>query len=371
MIVDPHKELGDYVRAAMELLNRPSILLEMPSTKSALDEMSNSSINLVVTTYKTDGTMNGLEFGTKCLHKQAGTPVIILAERDDPGSSELELEQSPFQYLDFPPAEKFFQSIRIGLDGADVVQAEQGTAALDLGPIPALEIDKAQSILNATIRDLGAVGGLISDRSGRIVTEGGATGYVDKAKLSALLGPSFAMTTKTAPELGGHSPLLQYFDGERYDLYALSIGYHYFLMFIFDGTKRAAFGAVTRFGREGAERITELLGDEAWSYKATVEAKALPIADLPAKEQRKQKAESAPARVKEEPTPPPPEPFKEDEPILEPVKDLDLDRIFGEESVNDNSFDDLFSEDELSNLSSLPGDKVSFEEAQDMGLLGE
>jgi hypothetical protein len=317
--------------------------------------------------------MNGIELARRAIRERAGAAVIVVAAEDDPIVTADQLQDAPVHYLPYPPGEGFLRALRIGLDGAAVVEAEEGTATLDLGHVPALNIDAARGILVNTIIEMGAIAGMISDRTGRIVVDEGAIGYVDKYVIAATLGPNFALAVKIAPQIGGAGWSLKFFDGDRYDLYALALGYHYFMAFLFDDTKSGAFGAVTRFGRKGAEKIIELLGESAWVYGQPVQPAPAPSAQpevkVTAKATKPSKKSTQPvAKVEAEPPSPPSSVVG---PVLEPVKDLDLDLLFGQH-LDDQEYDDLFA-DSASNadVSDLRGDKLSFEEAQDMGLLGD
>lgn len=368
MVVDSTRELGTTLRSVLSMLDRQYILLELPTTEAALTEMRLSNVDLVVTTYATDGTMNGIEFGARAIREQAGTPIVIVASPGDPLASELgdELHEKPFRYVPYPPEDRFIKEVRFGLDGVEVAAAQETPAGFDLGPIPTLDVDKARNSMISTIRELsatGCLGGIIADRIGRIVVDEGATGYVDKAMIAALIGPSFANAAKIGPQIGGHGWSMKYFDGERYDLFALALGLHYFMFFVFDGTKRPAFGSVTRYGREGADKVIELLGEAAWSYTARAE----PVVKVPAKKSTSPLPAVA-AKADAKPAPEPPKP-RVDEPIFEPIKDLNLDVLLGQK-VDDGGMGDLFSLDQLGEeVFGIQGDEVSFEEAQNMGLL--
>jgi hypothetical protein len=216
-----------------------------------------------------------------------------------------------------------------------------------------------------TMREAGAIGGLIADRTGRVVVDE-RTGYVDKSVIAALLGPTFTHATKIGPQIGGLGWTLKFYDGDRYDLFALSLGYHYFAAFLFDDTRIGAFGAMTRYGRQGAEEIIKLLGDTAYAFEAPP-AVAPPV----------QSASRPPSKPPKQATQPlakveaPPQPTF-DAPILEPVGEVDLDLLFGESASDDLSFDDLFGNQSMNlDVGNLHGDKMSFEEAQNMGLLGD
>ncbi|MBI5929141.1 MAG: response regulator [Chloroflexi bacterium] len=369
MVIDTRAHLSDLVRAAMSMLGRRYAIYEVPSPESALDEIARVDFDLVVTALALDGGMNGLELAKRAIRERAGLAIVVVAAENDAAIELEQLQEVPVQFMPYPPGEKFVRALRVGLDGADVVEAAEGPVEVDLGPIPTLDVDKARGILVNTMRDAGAIGGLIADRTGRVVVDE-RTGYIDKSLIAAVLGPTFAHATKIGPQIGGQGWSLKFYDGNRYDLFALALGYHYFAAFLFDDTKTGAFGAMTRFGRQGAEEIIKLLGDSAWTFEqpATLPTPAL-SSPRPSSRPPKHATQPLP-KIEAAPTPPP----VLDEPILEPVVgELDFDLLFGQAAPDDSSFDDLFENNQPSdlNIGNIHGDKMSFEEAQNMGLLGD
>lgn len=369
MVIDTRAHLSDLVRAAMSMLGRRYAIYEVPSAESALDEVARVEFDLVVAAYTLDGTMNGLEFAKRAIRERAGVAIVIVAAENDPMLDADQLEELPIQFMHYPPGEKFVRALRVGLDGADVVEAGEGIVEVDLGPIPTLDVDKARTILVNTMREVGAIGGLIADRTGRVVVDE-RTGYIDKSLIAGVLGPTFAHAPKIAPQIGGQGWSLKFYDGNRYDLFALSLGYHYFAAFLFDDNKSGVFGAMTRFGRLGADAIIKLLGDSAWTFEqpAPVPVPTSPTAPRPGSRPPKHATQPLP-KLEIAPT----TPAIVDEPILEPVGELDLDLLFGQSTPDEQSFDDLFSNDQPADLDlgNIHGDKMSFEEAQNMGLLGD
>ncbi len=368
LVVDTSNHLGHIVRASMFLLNRQYVLVEIPTAEEALSEVIDTAITLAVVTYPLDGSMTGLEWATRAIRQRAGARIIVVAAENDPEPDATLLESSNFQYVSYTAGEQFLRALRIGLDGPSVVAAEEASkgsdsAALDLGPIPKLNLDRARTVLLDAVREIGALGvgvlgGLVADRAGRIVVDEGATSQIDKEQVTPLLGPSFAQAIRMSPHLGGKSWLMKYYEGDAYQLFALSAGYHYYMLLLV-APSRGALGAVMRYGRQAARDISLLLGDAAWEYHE-------PQVALPA-------AVSAPV-IAPEPEPPVMTPqeitTKLMAPTLEPVGDLDIDALFAN-AEGGNEFD-LFGGGDGSEIGDLLDDgTLSFEEARNMGLLGD
>ncbi len=370
MVLDTKNRLGNIVRAAMNMLDRRYIMIEIPSPDEALDEVFRMEIDLAVTAYKLDDTMNGIEWAERAIRERAGVPIIVATSDEDLQPSASRVQDTPFQFIPYTSGEQFLRSIRIGLDGEHVVAAEdtEHRAHLDLGPVPQLDLGRAAAILKNSIRDLGAIGALISDRAGRIVVDEGATSYIDKAEVAAMLGPNFAQAVKVAPQVGGSGWTMNYIEGDRYNLFALAIGYHYFLLYLVDAANKYVFGNITRTGRRDVNKIIDMLGDAAWHYSQTAEPEVV-LAAEPV-------APVVEAVIAEEPAAEAPAPeelaSKLFEEQLEPVDNLDLDVLFSQQA-DEAAFADLFSADQLELDDDLLADQgsVSYEEAQNMGLLGD
>jgi CheY-like chemotaxis protein len=377
LAVDETYQIAEILRGTMALMDRRFILIEIPTAEGALAELHESHADLLVTAYTLPDS-TGTELAARAIRESAGTPVIVLASSDDPELEPGALENVSYTYLTRPVGEQFLRALRIGLDGEAAVSVQEARAevstGLELGPVPEVSEDVLRDNLMSMMRDTTSIGAFIADRLGRVVVSEGITGYFDINVCAATLGPHFASTVDLRESIGGNAWTLQYFDGENYDLFAMALGLHYFAVLIFDGSKRAAFGPVTRYGREGADAIIEKIGgDAAWSYrrkvsKVTQSMQAVNTDEL-AKQASAGDSEDDPA------TPAPQEsapPIEVPDLKLDPVEDLDVDTLFNQK-VDESAFDDLFTEEEMTqeNVFISKGNNVSFDDAMNLGILDE
>jgi CheY-like chemotaxis protein len=378
VVVDPAYDVARIVRGALTLLNRQHILIEVPTAEDTLEEVRHSAIDLVVTAYQIPGKMHGIDLAQQICHESLGTPVIVLADEGDPQIEAEALGEAPFQYYVRPVAEPFLRGLRIALDGEAAVQAEDVQAAplsSDLGPVPNINVDELRGIIGSLVRDVGAMGAVLADRTGRVLIETGAIGYIDRETLSAILGPSFAQAAQISPLVGGDAWAMQYYDGERLDVFGLALGIHYFMCLIFEGSNRGAFGAVTMFGRRAADQMIDMLGEAAYAAKKPeplplpkekepAPAPPAPVARPQERQQRVEEVAALEALFDEQPG----------EPMLEPVADFDPDALFGQ-AIDQGLADSLFDENALSDLAASiaasEGERVGYDEAIDMGILDE
>lgn len=370
LAVDSTDQVASILRGAMTLLDRRFILVEVPNAEDALIELQNTEVDLLITAYALPD-LNGLDLAARAVRESAGTRIIVLAAANDPVVEPEKLENIPYTYLVRPVGEQFWRALRMGLDGVAAVAAQEGDTqaqhSLDLGPMPDIDERALRDHLMPMMRDTAALGAFIADRMGRVIFTQGITGYFDIGLCAAVLAPNFAHTVDLRGLLGGNAATLQYFDGENYDIFAMALGLHYFVVLIFDGTKRPAFGPVTNFGRKEADLILEKIGpDVAWSFRRPVQQ--LMTQTMPALSMDMAAVlPEVPAPVEETPVIP-------EGPLvqLEPVEDLDLDRIFSQ-NVDETAFDDLFSDDDIAqdNIFVSGDNNVSFNEAMNMGILDE
>jgi len=69
-----------------------------------------------------------------------------------------------------------------------VEERPEAQPEIDLGPVPPIDINKIHSLVDDLMRDVGAMCVILADRTGRVMIERGATGYIDREKLSVILG---------------------------------------------------------------------------------------------------------------------------------------------------------------------------------------
>lgn len=371
VIVDAGYDVARIVRGALALLNRQHILIEVPTAEDALEEVLRSQISLVVTAYRVVGDMHGIELATRVSHESLGTPVIVLGEPDDPILDPETQQSAPFQYYLRPVAEPFLRGLRFALDGEAAVASEQRASepAPDLGPVPRIKVDELRAIIVPLMRDVGAMGVILADRTGRVLVDEGATGYIDREKLAIILGPAFASSVDISPLVGGNAWTMHYYDGERLDVFGLALGVHYFMCLIFEGSNRGAFGAVTMFGRRAADQMIDMIGEAAYY---TREPEPMP----PPKKKPEvlpEAADAAPRKpVSREPAPAPAAAVPE--PVVSAIPDFDPEALFGQ-AVDEGLADTMFDPDDLQDMAAaLFGDedeRVGYDEALDMGILDE
>lgn len=389
--VDPAGSIPQVVRSALDLMDRLVIQVDVPSGNDALEEIKRGDCRVVVTAWDLlDDDMKGWELAALLKRESQDTEIIILAEVEDTALDEETLQESPFIYLQRPvDGAKFLSALRAALDGEDVqamlLASSTPTAANvadQFGPVPEMDLERAKTTINQLMVDLNASAILLATRDGRVLLEHGTVGYMDRDVLTQSLAPLILTNIHMKDLVGGNTTTIQFYDGDEYDVFVLSVGMHHFIAVIFDGTLGARqFGLVNRFGRRAAEDLIALLGAHAWIIlppePKQEKAEAAPRRATKRKktEEREETVELERARfATEEAAQPvaevaPAEPEPE-APKLDPIEDLDPDALFSE----DVDFDDnLFDLDNMEKLSSEgdQGGKLDWEEAMRLGLIDQ
>lgn len=369
---DSSARVPNIVRAALDLLERPAVVIEVPSAEAALAELQRGSVDVLVCAPALPD-MSGADLAARVHQAVPALPVIILAGKGDP-----EPEARPgaplFYLARAQQGDQFVRVLRAALDGEALIPSADRAAPAQptLGPVPQVDTDAMYDILSAMLTDVGAMAVVLADRNGSVLLERGAVGYLDRELLAGTLAPAFANMVSVGPLVGGAKPrAMHFYDGDEFDIFALAVGLHHFICLIFEGSAGSrAFGAVTMFGRRAVQEMLEVIGEAAFTIQVVEEEEA--PAEAPAgrpipkkkKTQELRPLEAQPAQPEYVPPRPPPlEPLPEDADLESLLADLDkLDLSKAEEIFDPEKLAEMAAE-------SMAGERLSYEEAQQMGVL--
>jgi len=282
LTVDPTGKIPQQVRGAVDLMDRLIIQIDVPGGAEALDELKRAACTAVISAWTPGGNMAGWELAAKVKQIAPNTPIIILADINDTDLDEEMRSASPFIYLKRPfDMAQFLRVLTAALDGEDLFEAmkapEVGTtsmAAPQYSAPPPINLDKAGPRVHALMTELGSAAVLLCTRDGKVIIEQGVVGYMNRDELSLALVPGVVVGLELRDMLHGNLSELQFYDGDEYDVFVVSVGLHYFLIVIFDGQKGAReLGNVSRYGRRCAEDLIALQGMDAWLIERVEEEK--------------------------------------------------------------------------------------------------
>lgn len=336
--VDPTGRIAQQVRSAIELLDRLIIQIDVPGGADAIAEIKNGGCQAVIAAWATADRMPGWELAAEIKKLAPDAAVIIVADYDDTELDDETLDESPFAYFQRPfDPEKFLRALRAAIDGEDVLavlqappaDAAQPAAEAPQAPIPAMPVARAEDIVQGLLTDLNAIAILLVDRAGTVLLERGALGFLNRDELAKVLQPAVITNNNLRNLLSGNLAALQFYDGDEYDLYLLTVGLHHYLIMLYDGKRGSReLGNVRIFGRRAAEDLIALVGAQAWMMMQ-------PVADEDDTQEEEKPRRRRPVRSR-------PEPDEEDD------DDLDLsmlDRARFEDDATDEAVDDAHQMD--------------------------
>lgn len=377
--VDPTGFVTRIMRAAADLFERPVILMDMPGPQEALQEVRTGNCQLLVTAVELDDDVKGIQLAIQARREAPQTHVVILADLSDPDLDEETLTESPFVYLRRPvDMHQLMRVLAAGIAGEDVFAALKppaGAAApavMDMGPAPNIDLEVSRTVIDGLLTDVGAMAIILASRTGEILLERGAVGYVDRERLVQALLPMITTTIDMTELVGGRASTIQFYDGVDYDIFVLSVGLHHFLCVVLDGAAgNRQFGAVNRFGRRAAEDLIALLGTSAY----VVQRQAPPPADDARRAKRKGKQAAEEAQEAFELIERPEIKAKEPEPLrLDPIENLDMSIFDQLDKLDTSEANDLFDPDKLAELASETRRRdgpIGFDQAQELGIMPE
>ena len=388
--VDPLGTIAQHVRGALDLMDRLVIQIDVPSALDALEEAKRGNLQLVVSAWEPGDGMQGWELAAKLKQIAPDIAIVIVADYDDTELDDEIRSASPFVYFKRPfEVAQFLRVLGTALEGGDIFQAARPPESASTGkkesysPVPDLNIERAKEIIHRLMTDLNAPAVLLMTREAQVLVEQGALGYLKRDELARRISPAVIANVELREMLGGNATTLQFYDGDDYDVYVLSVGLHHFMAVVFDGQRGAReLGAVSRYGRRASEDLIALLGADAWFIQRML-VQDLPEMPKESSAQRLRRTVAPKSNREEEDvivleratitSTPEVAPALVEEPKLAAIEgELDLDLLFagGGEMLD---ADDLFSLDKIEQLSRdderSGAGKIGWDQARELGLL--
>jgi DNA-binding NarL/FixJ family response regulator len=394
LTVDPTGRIPQQVRGAIDLMDRLVIQIDVPDGTEALEELKRAKCTAVIAAWVTGDQMPGWALAGSIKKIYPDMPIIILADLEDKELDDEMRNASPFVYLKRPfEIEQFLRVLKAALEGEDIfaaakppLAANAPIAQVSYGPMPQMNAERARGISQKLLTDMNALGLLLCSRDGEIILELGVIG-MDRTETGQKLVKGVMANIELKEMIGGNAATLQFYDGDEYDVYVLSAGYHYFTVLVFKGQDGAKqMGNVSRWGRRASEDLVALMGAEAWLLRRAVEEEKAPAAPRRSDAVTKVLAANRPTVEVEPEVPLVRAEFKKDKtaenpvvevtPLLEaiPDEDFNLDDIFGSGALGGEGSDVLFSLEsleELANADTSAKRGMTWDDAVNTGLLQE
>src|SRR5690606_28277530 len=125
LTVDPTGAVARIVRAALHLIDRPVIQVDVPDGAEALEEVYRGEFRLGVSTLDIGDSMKGFELAIRVKQAQPDTGMILLADVKDPEELDQDpRDASPFVYLRRPiDPHHFLRVLLAALENRDMLAA--------------------------------------------------------------------------------------------------------------------------------------------------------------------------------------------------------------------------------------------------------
>jgi len=392
--VDPTGSIPQQIRAALDLMDRLIIQIDVPGPNEALDELRRGGIDAVIAAWTLGNGMQGWELAGKLKQINKDVAIIVFGDYDDTELDEEMLEQSPFVYLKRPfDVPQLLNVLKAALEGGDIkaalklptaVGASSTPLGVDLGAVPAINADSADKVLQGVMSDFNPIAAMVTGRDGQVVVGRTTTKEIDPERMAQLISSTANVTIEMRDVIGGSTRALQFFDGDDYDVFVLSVGLHHFLVVVFDGKDgQKQMGPVNRFGFKRAEELIAVIGPSAFLIIPSMSKEEHPAEVRRKSEQAKKVATQeiaipelaraelgAKQEAPEDLTPA----LQAVMPQLEAIADseFDVNDLFGMD-FDEAAADDFFSLDAMEELAADEGKKgtLDFGKAQELGILGD
>jgi hypothetical protein len=390
LTVDATGALSRLARACLEWADRPAVVSDVPTLQAAYDEIAGAGAPwaLLLAAPLEGETGETVEAFIEAVAERApDLPMMLFTDLLAPSVLPRLLVLEPDADLAV-----IARAFTAALRGDAFSPAERAVAAAaeppDQTPVPPIDGRMARSVLDRLAADISAPAVALWARSGQFVAEvGGAESLL--AEMGQALRATLTAAVGMNAVAGGRASAMQVIDGEQYDIFALSVGVHYLLVAVFDGSVgMRQLGAMNRYGRRAAEDLVAFLGANAFAHTTPAPARA------PGRPEREALPAPTVRRGRAVPPPEPPAPVPDDEPLavraetwevpapvpepeplrLEPIAELDVSLFSGQQlaSVDVSAFDDLFNPDTLAQLASETRSTrgpLTYDEARDLGIL--
>lgn len=269
LTLDPTGTTQRLVRAVVELSEQAIIQTDVPTTDAALAELQRSPYDVVVAALELYSDMDGMTLATQVQAALPETRFIVVggAEVESTFDERIVLLGRPLD------PQVFLRVLIAAANGESMIPRTHTTTAaaavVDYGAVPTINLSGVASIIETLMGDLSPLGLWLVTREGEVLLERGTDKQLDREQVAQALLPAMTTNIQMGMIVGGKIANMNFYDGDRYDVFALGIGYHHFLCLIFDGKFGAKqLGAVRTYALRAAQDIIALLGAQAFTVQS-------------------------------------------------------------------------------------------------------
>jgi len=371
LIVDDQRDLARVLRTALELTNRGYLIVDVPSGEEAMLEVQRKEFDILVTEYRLPG-MTGPELILKVRKKWHGMKAILITS-NPVAEVKRDIREKGIEVL-VGIFEKPIDTSRFTAAVDAAVLGEKGHKAQPvvmtedpLGEIPGFDEGSISRTLSSLMQSLGCNAVLLADRKGKVLlNEGQVDQSLRFSELAVLLAGNFTTTAQIAGYLGEYpSSAVHYYEGEWHDIYAISVGLHFYVSIVFAGGSQKQMGPVLRYGKPAVQEMINIIGPLALTSTATLSTAAPAVETEIGHSAFEGYAEEGAGEAPVEEAAPP----KRTKTAPLPAVEIDMDALDAElTSVEGDNLEDFWSK-AAEEHEVLADDSISREDAIALGLI--
>lgn len=377
LTIDPTGVSARLVRAAIDLTDQVVIQTDVPHSTAALSELNLNPYQLVVCAVRLyEDEVDGYTFVQQIMPHLPETAIVLVGED---GDTEVEFDGNAVMFRRPLDPQVFFRVFQYALEGRDVRMAVNGHGPAqvaqieDAGHIPTLDLAAVNTIIDVLLRDIAPLSLILATRAGEVLLHRGTDKRLDSEELARAVLPAAQSTIQVGHLTRGKGSSLSFYDGDYYDVFVLSVGYHHVLCLVFDGKGGSKlFGAVRSYAQRAAQDIIALMGEGAYNLNHTgVKKKNVrqsQVMDMvPEIEPAAVRAERIEDQLETAEVEAQPQRLQ-----LEPLDNFDPSLLDQLDALDSSDADALFDLDTLAEIAKGPdqnGGALTYEEAQRLGIV--
>lgn len=328
LLVDDQQQVSRVLRSSLELTDSDYYITEVTSAEEALAEIDRGPVDLLVTDLRLPG-LSGLELIERLSELRPLAKAILISGSADEEAQRRAEELGVVEFIRKPIGSTFF--LEIVEHALKLAESERVMAQQVGGQITDRLIELR--------RELGAEGVYLLRGRGELMAGAGELSQLDLEGVIPAMMMAHRAGLKVSALLSGFTPTnFQHFNGDDYDIYLTNVGSDHALLIAFLRREGAGqMGSVVHFGRRAADAILETLEQSAVEQMAQT------------KRPRQPQREATPTME------------IEPEELEEAAKRVDQDEVEG-------FWDDAVA---TSVKPEAEGDELTYEQARELGLLGD
>jgi CheY-like chemotaxis protein len=269
LIVDKQRDSARVLRTALELTNHGYFIVIARSGEDAIQETQRMEFDILVTEFQLPG-ISGPELILSVRQTYPGMKAILITSAPmaevKRGLRETGVEVLVAIFEKPIDTSRFTSAVAAAVLGEKEQRGQPVMLADDpLGEIPTFDEAAITGTLSGLLADLGCYGVTLFDRKGKALL---GQGQIDDAlrfsELAVLLAYNFTATAQIAGYLGeSPSSAVHYYEGSWGDIYAISVGLHFFVAMVFPAHSQRQMGPVLRFGKAATQQMVNIIGPSA------------------------------------------------------------------------------------------------------------